>query len=65
MSKNELVEFSQLPSLDAARSQLCAVLESAGSSIISQLNQSQQIFVSHLDKHVEMQNQPAVDTKDS
>ncbi|KOB79349.1 putative mitochondrial ribosomal protein, L10, partial [Operophtera brumata] len=63
MSKNELVEFSQLPSLDAARSQLCAVLDSAGSCIVNQLNQSQQTLVSHLDKHVELKNQPAAVTE--
>lgn len=58
MSKNELVEYSKLPSLDVARSQLCSVLQSAGSSIVGQLNQSQQLLVSHLDKHIEIQNSP-------
>ncbi|XP_059060643.1 large ribosomal subunit protein uL10m [Achroia grisella] len=58
MSKNELVEFSKLPSLELARSQLCAVLESAGSSLVGQLNCSQQILVSHLEKHLELQNKP-------
>ncbi|KAJ2953730.1 hypothetical protein O0L34_g1353 [Tuta absoluta] len=58
MSKNELLEFSQLPSLDVARSQLCNVLQSAGQCLVGQLNQSQQTLVSHLDKHVELQNKP-------
>ncbi|XP_037866604.1 large ribosomal subunit protein uL10m [Bombyx mori] len=56
LSKNELLEFSQLPTLDLARSKLCQVLDSAGSGLVSQLNRSQQILVSHLDKHVEQQN---------
>lgn len=63
MSKNELLEFSQMPNIDMARAQLCAVLESAGSSIVSQLNQSQQILVSHLEKHVELQSKPIEATK--
>ncbi|XP_011554640.3 39S ribosomal protein L10, mitochondrial [Plutella xylostella] len=54
MSKNELMEFSQLPNIDVARSQLCSVLQSAGSSIVGQLQQSQQMLVGHLDKHAEM-----------
>lgn len=58
MSRNELVEFSQLPNIDVARSQLCAVLESAASSLVSNLNLSQQTLVSHLEKHVELQNNP-------
>lgn len=58
MSKNELTEFSKLPNLDVARSQLCAVLESVGSCIVRQLNQNQQILVSHLAKHVELQSTP-------
>lgn len=56
MSKQELVAFSQLPSLDVARSQLCNVLQSAASSLVSQLQQGQQILVSHLEKHVELQS---------
>ncbi|CAK1550035.1 unnamed protein product [Leptosia nina] len=55
MSKNELFEFSKLPNLDVARSQLCAVLQSAGSCIVNQLNQNQQMLVSHLEKHIELQ----------
>lgn len=58
MSKNELLEFSKMPSLDVARSQLCAVLDSAGSGLVTQLNQCQQTLVSHLEKHVELQKQP-------
>lgn len=56
MSKNELVEYSKLPSLEVAQSQLCSVLQSAGSCIVGQLNQSQQTLVSHLEKHIEIQN---------
>lgn len=71
MSKKELVEFSQLPNLEMARSQLCNVLQSAASSLVVQLQQGQQILVSHLEKHVELQNsankdgeaQVAVETK--
>ncbi|KPI98691.1 39S ribosomal protein L10, mitochondrial [Papilio xuthus] len=48
MSKNELVEFSKLPNLDMARSQLCGVLQSAASCLVGQLNQSQQTLVSQL-----------------
>ncbi|XP_026757238.1 39S ribosomal protein L10, mitochondrial isoform X2 [Galleria mellonella] len=55
MSKNELVEFSKMPSLETARSQLCAVLENVGSSLVGQLNGTQQILVSHLEKHLELQ----------
>lgn len=39
-----------------ARSQLCSVLQSAGSCIVGQLSQGQQLLVSHLDKHIEIQN---------
>ncbi|KAM3964887.1 mitochondrial ribosomal protein L10 [Aphomia sociella] len=56
MSKNELLEFSKMPSLEMARSQLCAVLESAGSTLVGQLNQTQQTLVSHLEKHVDLQS---------
>lgn len=58
LSKNELVEFSQLPDLQSLRSQLCSVLQSAGLSLVRQLQQGQQILVANLDKHVELQNQP-------
>lgn len=58
MSKNELLEFSQLPNIDVARSQLCAVLESAASSVVSQLTRSQQTVVSHLEQHIELNNAP-------
>ncbi|XP_063838596.1 large ribosomal subunit protein uL10m [Ostrinia nubilalis] len=58
MSRTELVEYSQLPSLEAARSQLCSVLESAGSSLVRNLNLGPQTLVSHLEKHVELQNKP-------
>ncbi|CAH0748861.1 unnamed protein product [Diatraea saccharalis] len=54
MSRNELLQFSQLPNLDVARSQLCAVLDSAGSCLVGQLNQSQQTLVSNLEKHIEI-----------
>ncbi|XP_049870364.1 39S ribosomal protein L10, mitochondrial [Pectinophora gossypiella] len=63
MSKNELVEFSQLPSLDVARSQLCSVLDSAGSSLVGQLTKAQQSLVSNLEQHVELQNNPKQDTE--
>lgn len=58
MSKNELVEFSQMPSLEIAQSQLCSILQSGGSCLVGQLNQSQQNLVSHLDQHVELQSKP-------
>ncbi|XP_068621448.1 large ribosomal subunit protein uL10m [Battus philenor] len=57
MSKNELVEYSKLPSLEVARSQLCGVLHSAASCLVGQINQSQQTLVSHLEKHLEIQNE--------
>lgn len=56
MSKNELLEYSQLQNIDVARSQLCAVLESAGSSLVRQLNQGPQTLVGHLEKHTELLN---------
>ncbi|CAG9566755.1 unnamed protein product [Danaus chrysippus] len=59
LSKNELVQFSKLPSLEVARSQLCSVLQSAGSCLVGQLNQNQQMLVSHLEQHIEIQNKPA------
>ncbi|CAH2067008.1 unnamed protein product, partial [Iphiclides podalirius] len=55
MSKNELLEFSKLPSLDVARSQLCNVLQSAAVCLVKQLNQSQQALVSNLEQHLEIQ----------
>lgn len=61
MSKKELVEFSQLPNLEMARSQLCNVLQSTASSLVVQLQQGQQILVSHLKKHVELQSTPNKD----
>ncbi|XP_075991629.1 mitochondrial ribosomal protein L10 [Anticarsia gemmatalis] len=65
MSKNELVEFSQMPNLDAARSQLCQVLDSAGSLLVQQLNQSQQTFVGYLDKHVELKASESKEPQES
>lgn len=62
ISKNDLVEYSKLPSLDIVRSQLCSVLQSAGSCFVGQLNQNQQMLVSHLEKHVEIQNAPSNST---
>ncbi|VVD01702.1 unnamed protein product [Leptidea sinapis] len=50
-----LKKTPQLVVMDVARSQLCSVLQSAGSCLVNQLNQNQQILVSHLDKHVEIQ----------
>lgn len=58
LSKNELVEFSKMPNLETARSQLCGILDSAGSCIVRQLQQSQETLVSHLNKHVELQTTP-------
>ncbi|XP_050361486.1 39S ribosomal protein L10, mitochondrial [Nymphalis io] len=58
LSKNDLLEFSKLPSLDIVRSQLCSVLQSAGSCLVGQLNQNQQMLVSHLEKHIEIQSNP-------
>ncbi|XP_047042255.1 39S ribosomal protein L10, mitochondrial [Helicoverpa zea] len=65
LSKNELVEYSQMQNIDTARSQLCAVLDSAGSHLVRQLQQGQQTLVAHLDKHVELQNTPANEPQDS
>ncbi|XP_045458772.1 39S ribosomal protein L10, mitochondrial [Melitaea cinxia] len=62
ISKNDLVEYSKLPSLDIVRSQLCSVLQSAGSCLVGQLNQNQQMLVSHLEKHVEIQKAPSNST---
>lgn len=56
MSKNELVEYSKLPNLQTAQSQLCAVLDSASSCFVSQLQQSQQNLISHLNNHMEQKN---------
>lgn len=64
MSKNELVEYSQMQNIDVARSQLCAVLDSAGSSLVRQLTQGQQTFVGHLEKHVELVNASSEAPKD-
>ncbi|KAI8428037.1 hypothetical protein MSG28_002331 [Choristoneura fumiferana] len=58
MSKNELLEFSKLPNLEVARSQLCSVLQSAGSCLVGQLNQSQKILVSHLETHLDLHKSP-------
>ncbi|CAH4005998.1 unnamed protein product [Pieris brassicae] len=65
MSKNELVEYSNLPNLEMARSQLCSVLQSAGSCLVSQLNQNQQTLVSHLEKHIEIQSAPEKNKEES
>lgn len=55
MSKNELLEFSKLPNLNVARSQLCNVLQSAASCLVGQLNQSQQTLASNLEQHIDIQ----------
>lgn len=46
-----------------ARSQLCNVLQSAASSLVLQLQQGQQILLSHLEKHVELQSTPNKDAE--
>ncbi|KAJ8729328.1 hypothetical protein PYW08_000909 [Mythimna loreyi] len=65
MSKNELLEYSQLQNIEVARSQLCAVLESAGSSLVRQLNQAPQMLVGHLEKHAELLNTPSSEPQGS
>lgn len=65
LSKNELVEYSKMQNIDVARSQLCAVLNSAASCLVGQLTQSQQTFVGYLDKHVEMNNTNSKEPQDN
>lgn len=65
MSKNELLEYSQMQNIDVARSQLCAVLDSAGSSLVRQLTLGQQALVGHLEKHVELQSASSKEPQES
>ncbi|XP_022834372.1 39S ribosomal protein L10, mitochondrial [Spodoptera litura] len=65
MSKNELLEYSQMQNIDVARSQLCAVLDSAGSCLVRQLTQGQQALVGHLEKHVELQSTSSKEPQES
>lgn len=65
MSKNELLEYSQMQNIDVARSQLCAVLDSAGSSLVRQLSLGQQALVGHLEKHVELQSASSKEPQES
>lgn len=52
MSRNEFIKYSQLPSLDIARSQLVNVLNMAGSNLVQNLSAHQASLVNILDAHV-------------
>ncbi|XP_055640637.1 39S ribosomal protein L10, mitochondrial [Toxorhynchites rutilus septentrionalis] len=52
LSKNEFVNYGSLPDLTTTRAQLAAVLDSAGSKIVSDLQCHQNQLVSMLDLHV-------------
>lgn len=49
MNKNQIVDYSQLPSLDVARAQLAATLYSPGNSIVGKLQAHQSNLCSLLD----------------
>jgi len=59
MSRNQLVEYSQLPSLDVARAQFAATLHLAGNSIVNKLQAHQSNLCSLLDLHAKALGEPA------
>lgn len=64
MSKNELVNYSQLPSLDIVRAQFAATLYSPGNSIVSKLQSHQSNFCSLLDVHAKALGESKQKTED-
>jgi len=54
LSKNELIDYSNLPSLDVARAQFAAELNSAGSSILNKLQAQQSNLCYLLEAHAKI-----------
>ncbi|XP_063239528.1 large ribosomal subunit protein uL10m [Bacillus rossius redtenbacheri] len=58
LSKPELVRYSQLPDLAAARAGLVSAVNALGAGLLGSLCAHQQALVRHLDQHAEMQGRP-------
>lgn len=52
MSKNEFVDYSKMPSIDIARSQIVSVLNMAAGQLVQTLSAHQASLVNILDAHV-------------
>lgn len=63
LRKDQLVEYSQMPSLDAMRAQLCYTLDSAARSVSSNLSHHLVALSANLDQYVK-QNQAPSSEKD-
>lgn len=64
MSKNEIVKFSELPSLDVVRAQFATTLFSPGNTIVSNLQSHQSNFCSLLDVHAKALGESKQKTED-
>lgn len=62
MSKNEIVDYSKMPSIDVARSQLVNILNMAASQLVQNLKTHQENLVKVLDAHVRVNEKP-IDTE--
>lgn len=62
LSKNEIIEFSKMPSLDIARSQFVNVLNMAAGQLVQNLTAHQSNLVNILDAHVRVNEAPPAET---
>lgn len=63
MSKTEMVNYAALPSLDVARAQLAAILQSAGgNSLVTLLEANQKQLAAALDNYAGQQQAKSLDT---
>lgn len=58
LSRNEMVEYSKMPSIDIVRAQLCQTLEMCGSNLVNNMNQHQSNLVYNLDNYVKINSEP-------
>lgn len=63
LSRNELIEYSKMASIDVARSQLVNVLNMASSQLVQNLNAHQSSLTNILDAHVRENSKPAEEVK--
>lgn len=59
MSKNEIVDYSKMPSIDVVRSQFVNVLNMASSQLVQNLTSHQSNLVNVLEAHVRANEKPA------